>query len=66
MTLLNCKQLNIGQFLMPDQIVNEQQRLPESDTNFYIAKKSVIAPTFRGKMTMRHFKLYKVAFQAPR
>ena len=32
---------------MPDELIYEDQRLPCSYANFYIANKSVIVPTFR-------------------
>ena len=32
---------------MPDEVIWEDQRLPASYANFYIANKSVIVPTFR-------------------
>jgi agmatine deiminase len=47
MRLLNGKQLNIVELPMPDAVVYEEQRLPASYANFYIANKSVIVPTFR-------------------
>jgi len=47
MRLLNGKQLNIVELPMPDEVVYEDQRLPASYANFYIANKSVIVPTFR-------------------
>lgn len=47
MRLINGKQLNIVELPMPDEIVWEDQRLPASYANFYIANKSVIVPTFR-------------------
>jgi agmatine deiminase len=47
MRLLNGKQLNIVELPMPDEIIWEEQRLPASYANFYIANKSVIVPTFR-------------------
>lgn len=47
MRLLNGKQLNIIELPMPDAVVYEDQRLPASYANFYIANKSVIVPTFR-------------------
>lgn len=49
MRLLSGKQLNIVELPMPDEIVHEEQRLPASYANFYIANKSVIVPTFRSK-----------------
>ena len=47
MRLLNSKQLNIVELPMPDELIYEDQRLPCSYANFYIANKSVIVPTFR-------------------
>ena len=49
MRLQNGKQMNIVELLMPDELVYEDQRLPCSYANFYIADKSVIVPTFRNK-----------------
>ena len=46
MRLLNGKQLNIVEIAMPDEVVYEDQRLPASYANFYIANHSVIVPTF--------------------
>jgi agmatine deiminase len=47
MRLLNGKQLNIVELPMPDEILYEDQRLPASYANFYVANKTVIVPTFR-------------------
>ena len=47
MRLLNGKQLNIGELPMPDVIIYEDQVLPASYANFYIANKYVIVPTFK-------------------
>ena len=47
MRLLNGKQLDILELPMPDEVIWENQRLPASYANFYIANKSVIVPTFR-------------------
>ncbi len=47
MRLLNGKQLNIVEIPMPNEVIWEEQRLPASYANFYIANKSVIVPTFR-------------------
>lgn len=46
MRLLNGKQLNIVELPMPDEVIYEDQRLPASYANFYIANKSVIVPIF--------------------
>jgi agmatine deiminase len=47
MRLLNGKQLNIIELPMPDELVYEDQRLPCSYANFYIANQSVIVPIFK-------------------
>jgi agmatine deiminase len=47
MRLINGKQLNIVELPMPDPVIYEDQRLPASYANFYIANSSVIVPTFR-------------------
>jgi agmatine deiminase len=47
--LLNGKQLNIIELPMPDKVIYEDQRLPASYANFYIANKSVIVPIFNCK-----------------
>ena len=47
MRLLNGKQLNIVELPMPDEVIWDDQRLPASYANFYIANESVIVPTFR-------------------
>ncbi|WP_127132131.1 agmatine deiminase family protein [Pseudoflavitalea rhizosphaerae] len=47
MRLLNGKQLNIIELPMPEAVEFDDQRLPASYANFYIANKSVIVPTYR-------------------
>ncbi len=49
MRLLNGKQLNIQMLPMPDPVIFEDQRLPASYANFYIANSVVVVPTFRSK-----------------
>ena len=49
MRLLNGKQLNIVELPMPEPVIWEDQRLPASYANFYIANKYVIVPTFKCK-----------------
>ncbi|HTL09934.1 MAG TPA: agmatine deiminase family protein [Chitinophagaceae bacterium] len=49
MRLLNGRQLNIVTLPMPEELIYEDQRLPCSYANFYIANQSVIVPTFRSK-----------------
>ena len=47
MRLENGKQLNIVELPMPKAVVYEDQRLPASYANFYIANQYVVVPTFR-------------------
>jgi agmatine deiminase len=49
MRLLNGKQLNIVELPMPDAVIWDEQRLPASYANFYIANHAVIVPTYRCK-----------------
>lgn len=45
--LENGKQMNVVEMPMPAPVVYEDQRLPASYANFYIANHAVIVPTFR-------------------
>ena len=47
MRLPDGRQLNIVELPMPEELIYEDQRLPCSYANFYIANRSVIVPTFR-------------------
>lgn len=47
MRLLSGKQLNIIELPMPDPVIYEDQRLPASYANFYIANGIVVVPIFR-------------------
>lgn len=47
MRLLDGTPLNIVELPMPDPVIWEDQRLPASYANFYIANKSVIVPTYQ-------------------
>lgn len=47
MRLLDDKKLNIIELPMPKPVIYEDQRLPASYANFYIANECVIVPTFR-------------------
>jgi agmatine deiminase len=49
MRLENGKQLNIVELPMPNPVIYDDQRLPASYANFYIANKYVVVPTFRDK-----------------
>ena len=47
MRLPNGKQLNIVELPMPREVIYEDQHLPASYANFYIANLAVVMPTFR-------------------
>lgn len=47
MRLETGKQINIVELPMPAAVVYEEQRLPASYANFYIANQYVVVPTFR-------------------
>jgi agmatine deiminase len=47
MRLLSGKPLNIVEIPMPDEVIYENQRLPASYANFYIANNIVVVPTYR-------------------
>lgn len=47
--LQDGKQLNVVELPMPAPVIYEDQRLPASYANFYIANKYVVVPTFRDK-----------------
>jgi agmatine deiminase len=47
MRLQNGRQINIVELPMPHAVIYEDQRLPASYANFYIANQYVIVPTFR-------------------
>lgn len=62
MRLLNGKQLNIVELPMPDEIIYQDQRLPASYANFYIANKSVIVPTFRSPKDEKALRIIQQCF----
>lgn len=62
MRLLNGKQLNIVELPMPSAVIWEDQRLPASYANFYIANKSVIVPTFRCDIDDRALQIIQSCF----
>jgi agmatine deiminase len=63
MRLLNGKQLNIVELPMPDAVVYDDQRLPASYANFYIANKSVIVPTFNGSKDDKALQIIQQCFK---
>jgi agmatine deiminase len=62
MRLLDGQQINIIEIPMPAPVVYEDQRLPASYANFYIANNRVIVPTFRDKNDHRALMLIQQAF----
>jgi agmatine deiminase len=60
--LKNGKQLNIVELRMPAPIIYEDQRLPASYANFYIANKYVVVPTFRDKNDDRALEILQKCF----
>lgn len=47
MRLLDGRSLNIIELPMPDPVIYDDQRLPASYANFYIANSAVVVPTYR-------------------
>jgi len=66
MRLLNGKQLNIIELPMPEAVIYEDQRLPASYANFYIANESVIVPTFRCDRDEKALRIIQECFPARR
>ncbi|HEY4290638.1 MAG TPA: agmatine deiminase family protein [Puia sp.] len=66
MRLLNGKQLNIVELPMPEAVIYEDQRLPASYANFYIANESVIVPTFRCDRDEKALRIIQECFPARR
>jgi agmatine deiminase len=62
MRLLNGRQLNIVELPMPEKVIYEDQRLPASYANFYIANASVIVPTFRSERDERALGILQECF----
>ncbi|MEP6746251.1 MAG: agmatine deiminase family protein [Bacteroidota bacterium] len=62
MRLLNGRQLNIVELLMPEELIYEDQRLPCSYANFYIANQSVIVPTFRSNRDNKAMQIIQDCF----
>ena len=62
MRLLNGKQLNIVELPMPEELIYEDQRLPCSYANFYIANRSVIVPTFRSARDEKAMQIIQSCF----
>jgi len=62
MRLINGKQLNLVELPMPDKVIYEDQRLPASYANFYIANGLVVVPTFRCANDERALQIIQHAF----
>ena len=62
MRLANGKQLNIVEIPMPDPVMWEDQRLPASYANFYIANGLVVVPTFRADKDSRVLDIISACF----
>lgn len=62
MRIQNDKQLNVIELPMPDQVIFEDQRLPASYANFYIANGLVVVPTFRSAKDERALRVIQEAF----
>jgi agmatine deiminase len=62
MRLLNGKQLNVVELPMPDELIYEDQRLPASYANFYIANGLVVVPTFRSAKDDRALRIIQEVF----
>lgn len=60
--LENGKQMNIVELPMPAPVVYDDQRLPASYANFYIANKYVVVPTFRDKNDDRAIDILQSCF----
>jgi len=66
MRLLNGKQLQIVELPMPEKVIYEDQRLPASYANFYIANESVIVPTFRSDRDEKALRIVEGCFPGRR
>ena len=62
MRLSNGRSLDIIELPMPDPVIYEDQRLPASYANFYIANKYVIVPTFRCSKDERALEIINSCF----
>ena len=62
MRLLNGKQLNVIELPMPDKMICQDQRLPASYANFYIANGLVVVPTFRTSKDEKAIRIIQDAF----
>ncbi len=66
MRLEDGKQLNVVELPMPSPVIWEEQRLPASYANFYIANEVVVVPTFRDKNDQRALDILSGCFPTRR
>jgi agmatine deiminase len=62
MRLANGAQPDICELPMPDPVIWEDQRLPASYANFYIANRSVVVPVFRCKKDEQALRIIQDCF----
>lgn len=62
MTLENGRSLRIVELPMPSPVIYQEQRLPASYANFYIANRYVVVPTFRDKNDERALSILSSCF----
>lgn len=62
MRLQDGKQMNVVELPMPDAVVYEDQRLPASYANFYIANLSVIVPVYNCAADERALRIIQECF----
>lgn len=60
--LADGRQLDIAEIPMPSPVIREDQRLPASYANFYIANQSVIVPVFRCREDDRAIRILEECF----
>lgn len=61
--LLNGKQLDIIEILMPQDVIYEDQKLPASYANFYIANKKVIVPLYKCERDEKAIRVFEQVFR---
>lgn len=66
MRLPNGRQLNVVELPMPDAVIYQDQRLPASYANFYIANKAVVVPTYRSENDSRALDILQQCFPGRR
>ena len=66
MRLENGKPLNVVELPMPSPVIWEEQRLPASYANFYIANEVVVVPTFRDKNDQKALDILSTCFPTRR